>query len=72
MANYHSIEFTKHFEKQYKKLTPKQKQAFGVRLAIFKLSPYDEILHNHGLRGKYKGYRSIDIQGDGIPGDSEK
>lgn len=61
---YHSIEFTKKFEKQFVKLPEKSKQRFIVRLNIFKLSPFDPILSNHGLKGKYLGYRSIDIEGD--------
>lgn len=26
--------------------------------------PFHEILNNHSLKGKYKGYRSINISGD--------
>lgn len=62
--SYHVIDFTKGFEKQFKKLPPKSKQKFYIRLEIFKKNPFSPILNNHGLKGKYLGYRSIDIQGD--------
>lgn len=61
---YHSIEFTRNFEKQFKKLTPARKQKFYNRLTIFKLDPYAPILRNHGLKGKYLGQRSIDVEYD--------
>ena len=61
---YHSIDFTKSFTKQYTKLSPAQKRAFQSRLILFMQDPFNKILRNHGLKGKYLGYRSIDIQGD--------
>lgn len=54
----------KGFEKQYKKLRPNEKRRFKERRNIFLQNPDDPILHNHPLRGKYKGYRSINIGGD--------
>ncbi len=61
---YQRIDFTKGFVKQFKKLPEKSKQRFYVRLEIFKHSSSDPMLDNRALKGKYLGYRSIDIKGD--------
>lgn len=61
---YHSIDFTKGFLKQFRVLRPKQKERFYVRLDLFKKNPHDKVLRDHALKGKYKGFRSIDIEGD--------
>ncbi len=61
---YHQIEFTKSFTKQFKKLRVKQQERFYERLELFKKNPQDRVLRDHALKGKYKGYRSIDIEGD--------
>ncbi len=61
---YHQIEFTKDFTKQFKKLRNNQKEKFYERLEIFKKNPHERILRDHALKGRYKGYRSIDIEGD--------
>lgn len=58
------IKTTKSFDKQYSKLPQTDKARFKQRLEIFQANPYDKILRNHGLRGRYLGYRSIDIRGD--------
>jgi addiction module RelE/StbE family toxin len=58
------IETTKAFDKQYAKLNLGIKSAFKKRLELFKLNPFDTSLRNHSLKGKYLGYRSIDISGD--------
>jgi addiction module RelE/StbE family toxin len=61
---YHSIGFTKNFSKQFKVLGPKQKEHFYERLDLFEKNPHDKTLRDHALKGKYKGYRSIDIESD--------
>lgn len=61
---YHQIEFTKGFTRQFKLLQPKQKERFYARLELFKTDPHDRILRDHALKGKYIGFRSIDIAGD--------
>ena len=61
---YHSIDFTKDFSKQFKVLRSKQKERFYERLYLFKKNPHDKTLRDHALKGKYKGYRSINIEGD--------
>lgn len=58
------IKTTKSFDKQYVRLTKPDKIRFKQRLTLFRANPYDKVLHNHGLKGKYLGYRSIDIKGD--------
>lgn len=55
---------TKAFDKQYTKLNFKIKIAFKQRVEVFKANPFDTKLRNHALKGKYLGYRSIDITGD--------
>jgi len=57
------VQFHKNFIKQYKKQRTIQKRV-DERLALFRVNPFDSILNNHGLTGKYKGYRSINVTGD--------
>lgn len=52
------------FEKAYKKLKSGQKEKFKERRDIFLRDPFDPILNNHPLKGKYQGFRSINISGD--------
>jgi YafQ family addiction module toxin component len=61
---YRQIGFTKSFVKQFKKLREAQKQHFYERLEILKRNPHDRVLRDHALKGKYTGYRSIDIESD--------
>lgn len=58
------IETTKAFDKQYAKLNIKIKSTFKKRVQVFKDNPFDRSLRNHALKGKYLGYRSIDVTGD--------
>lgn len=58
------IKTTRSFNKQYAKLQAPAKRRFRQRLELFQANPYDKSLRNHGLKGKYLGYRSIDIKGD--------
>jgi len=60
----YQLQFTKSFEKQFKKLPEKSKQKFYNRLKLFEDNPYNPQLANHGLKGKYLGYRSISIGSD--------
>lgn len=59
-----TIQTTKSFDKQYAKLSSKVKEHFKDRLTLFRENPFDTALRNHALKGKYLGYRSIDITGD--------
>lgn len=58
------IQTTKAFDKQYARLDFKVKTSFKRRLGVFRTNPFDVSLRNHALKGKYLGYRSIDISGD--------
>lgn len=59
-----NIKTTRGFDKQYAKLNPKIKNQFKARLGLFVTDPFDVQLRNHPLKGKYLGYRSIDVSGD--------
>ena len=59
-----NIQTTKGFDRQYSKLNLKIRGQFKTKLALFVTNPFDPTLRNHALKGKYLGYRSIDISGD--------
>ncbi len=52
------------FEKDFKKLPNKIKQKFKERIVLLQQDPFDPILSNHSLRGKYLDHRSINVTGD--------
>jgi addiction module RelE/StbE family toxin len=54
----------KKFKKAYKKLPVNVQQAIKDRLLLFASEPFNIALHNHALRGKYEGCRSINVTGD--------
>jgi addiction module RelE/StbE family toxin len=56
--------FHRNFEKQFKKLRAGERGRVKERLALFLEDEFDPILNNHPLRGKFQGYRSINITGD--------
>jgi len=56
--------FHRNFKKHYKNLEDKKKNKFEERINLFLEDEFDPALNNHPLRGKYKGYRSINITGD--------
>lgn len=58
------VHLHKNFRKQYKKLAESQKNKFKERRNLFLRDEFNPILNNHALRGKYAGYRSINITGD--------
>lgn len=58
------IRYEKQFEKIFKKLPPKIKDKFFIRLDIFIQNKFDQILNNHSVDRVYPNYRSIDITGD--------
>lgn len=58
------IRLHKTFKKQYEKLTKSQKIKFKERRNVFLQDEFNPILNNHALKGKYQGYRSINITGD--------
>lgn len=58
------IQTTRSFDKQYARLDTKIKLRFKERVELFSKNPFEATLRNHALKGKYLGYRSIDITGD--------
>ncbi len=58
------ITHSKQFKKQYEKLGPKLKARVRERIVLFLESPFNPVLENHPLHGKYSGFRSINITGD--------
>lgn len=58
------ITFHKDFVRDFKKLPPKTKEKFYERLSFFKKDEFNPALNNHSLKGKYLGYRSINVTGD--------
>lgn len=53
-------DFTRDLKKQPEKIKSKTKD----KLHTFASNPFDILLNNHALSGKYKGCRSINITGD--------
>lgn len=58
------IRFHKNFKNQYKLLNKKQQYKTQERLKLFLTNPFNPVLNNHPLKGKYLDYRSINIGGD--------
>lgn len=59
LASYH-----KNFKKSYTKLPLKIKQKANERISLFLEQPFNPLLNNHALTGKYRGFRSINVTGD--------
>jgi len=58
------IYFNKKFRKAFLKMNKSTQNQADEKLFLFQKDPYSEILNNHSLKGRYKGYRSINITGD--------
>lgn len=58
------IKLTNRFQKEFQKADRKIKAACIQRLEIFRQDPFHPLLKNHALRGRYQGYRSINVTGD--------
>ena len=58
------IDYHKDFIKSFKKLPSNIKKKFQERQLLFEKDAFNPILNNHGLNGRYQGYRSINISGD--------
>jgi len=52
------------FDKSYSKLIPQIREAFVVRRNLFLIDQTHPLLEDHPLKGKWIGYRSINITGD--------
>ncbi len=58
------IKYLPKFKKQYKKLPKKFQEQFDERLQLFSQDPTMPKLRVHPLKGKYKGYWSLNVNGD--------
>lgn len=58
------IQFHRNFEKQYQRLPTKVKDKFLEKVEIFLQDEFNPLLNNHALKGKYFGYRSLNVTGD--------
>lgn len=58
------IDFHRNFDKRLSKLSKRQKEQFKLRVVGFTQDKYKPKLNNHALKGKYRGYRSINVTGD--------
>ena len=58
------IEYSKKFQKQFAKLSPKVREQFKVRQRLWFQDPYHPRLRLHKLAGEFVGLYSINITGD--------
>ncbi len=58
------LQYHKQFQKQLFRLPLKQQSTVQDKLILFQNDQYHPSLNNHPLKGKYLGYRSINITGD--------
>ena len=58
------IEFSKAFQKRYKKYPQKLRSKIDERMMLFSKDKFHPMLENHPLHGEWQGYRSINITGD--------
>lgn len=58
------IYFHKKFQRNFEKLSQKEKDKFEERLNLFLIDEFNPILNNHPLKGMYQGCRSINVSGD--------
>ncbi len=56
--------YSKNFLREYAKLPPKIRYKADERIMLWQNDPLNSQLRDHQLKGKYKGYRSIDVSGD--------
>jgi addiction module RelE/StbE family toxin len=59
-----NISLHRNFEKKYVKLRVAEQKRFRESRDLFLRDPFDPVLNNHALSGKYLGYRSINVGGD--------
>lgn len=59
-----TIRYLPKFKKQYKKLPHKIQQQFDEKLRLFVTDPTLPALRVHPLKGAYRGYWSMNINGD--------
>lgn len=58
------ITYHRDFKKDFQKLSNKTKEKFSEKVLLFENDEFNPVLNNHSLKGKYQGYRSINVTGD--------
>lgn len=58
------IHFHRRFGKQFKKLSKKERKKTQNKIVLFSKDTFSVVLSNYALKGKFSGYRSINITGD--------
>jgi len=58
------IDYRKHFIKRMTRAPVWIQETFRKRLALFILNKHDRQLVDHPLKGKWSGFRSINVTGD--------
>ena len=59
-----TIRYLPKFKRQYKKLSKKIQKQFDEKIALFAVDPTLPILKVHPLKGNFKGYWSMNVNGD--------
>ena len=59
-----TLDYSRGFKKDYKKLSKKLQKQFSDRAEIFRNDQFNPLLNNHLLHHPYKNCRSINISGD--------
>ena len=59
-----TIQYLPKFKKQYKKLPQKIQDQFDEKIALFAIDPTLPVLKVHPLKGNFKGYWSMNVNGD--------
>ena len=59
-----TIRYLPKFKKQYKKLPKKIQDQFDEKIALFAMDPTLPVLKVHPLKGNFKGYWSMNVNGD--------
>lgn len=58
------VNYNRDFIKDSKRLTIGQREKLKQRLKLFGQDKFNPVLNNHSLKGRYLGYRSINVTGD--------
>jgi addiction module RelE/StbE family toxin len=58
-----TIRYLPKFKKQYKKLPQKIQDQFDEKITLFATDPTLPVLKVHPLKGKFKGYWSMNVNG---------
>jgi addiction module RelE/StbE family toxin len=56
--------YSTRFKKQYRRADAVIQAAADERIVLFLREPFHQLLDNHPLKGRWRGYRSINVTGD--------